>query len=218
MKRGIPVRKDDNATLRNNLMVALQDIIKNANTSNLVSHSVVVNGNNEELLIDAVSLFQILKSIGFSIDLTFSCVRVCATTKGEYSSNILLKNKKNCYKKNKKVEGKGNKNATSIIPMVRKTPMKIKKSWNELIQEWLSYKKSRRESYKSPRSIKAFETRLRNLSDNNIDMAVELLEQAYACNYAGVHPLNNSKASQPKKSVNSPRFHKPSKYRDDGEL
>ena len=62
----------------------------------------------------------------------------------------------------------------------------INKDWAEVVFDWLEYKKERRETYKSDRSIKSFITKLRNLSENDPAVAREIVEQSFANNYAGV--------------------------------
>ena len=68
--------------------------------------------------------------------------------------------------------------------------------WKVLVSEWLQYKKERRESYKSERGIKAFVTKLKNLSGDNVAVAKKITEQSFANNWAGIFELkggNNGK-------------------------
>ncbi len=65
----------------------------------------------------------------------------------------------------------------------------INKDWAEVVFDWLEYKKERRETYKSDRSVKSFITKLRNLSGDDPAVAREIVEQSFANNYAGVFGL-----------------------------
>ncbi len=69
------------------------------------------------------------------------------------------------------------------------TKFEINKDWAEVVFDWLEYKKERRETYKSDRSIKSFITKLRNLSGDHPAVAREIVEQSFANNYAGVFGL-----------------------------
>lgn len=63
---------------------------------------------------------------------------------------------------------------------------------NEAITRWLAYKKERGQTYK-PTGLKAFITRLGNLSGGNGEVALKMVEQSMANNYSGVFPLNNNR-------------------------
>ena len=63
---------------------------------------------------------------------------------------------------------------------------------NEAITRWLAYKKERGQTYK-PAGLKAFITRLGNLSGGNGEVALKIVEQSMANNYSGVFPLNNNR-------------------------
>ena len=64
----------------------------------------------------------------------------------------------------------------------------------ELLKKWFSYKKTRRESYKSVESEKAFEKKLKKLSNNDPKTAEEIVENSIASNYAGIFALKGSAA------------------------
>lgn len=64
---------------------------------------------------------------------------------------------------------------------------------NEAITRWLAYKKERGQTYK-PTGLKAFITRLGNLSGGNGEVALKMVEQSMANNYSGVFPLNSNRA------------------------
>ena len=63
----------------------------------------------------------------------------------------------------------------------------------EAITRWLAYKKERGQTYK-PTGLKAFITRLGNLSGGNGEVALKIVEQSMANNYSGVFPLNSNRA------------------------
>ena len=93
---------------------------------------------------------------------------------------------RNTYKnvKNVKKEVTPKNSADSIS-----SKFEINKDWAEVVFDWLEYKKERRETYKSDRSIKSFITKLRNLSGDDPAVAREIVEQSFANNYAGVFGL-----------------------------
>ena len=66
------------------------------------------------------------------------------------------------------------------------------KDFIPLVEKWLEYKKSRRETYKSEDSIKAFCKKLSELSGNDIITAGNIIEQSMANNWAGIFEVKNS--------------------------
>lgn len=65
---------------------------------------------------------------------------------------------------------------------------------NEAIARWLAYKKERGQTYK-PTGLKAFITRLGNLSGGNGEVALKIVEQSMANNYSGIFPLNSNRVA-----------------------
>jgi hypothetical protein len=61
----------------------------------------------------------------------------------------------------------------------------------EAVDTWLAYKKERHESYK-PTGFKTFYKRLCELSGNNPQVAMAIIEQSMQNNYAGLFPLRNN--------------------------
>lgn len=94
------------------------------------------------------------------------------------------KNDKNDKKDKKEVTPKNS--VESIIEN-----FEINKDMANVVFDWLEYKKERKETYKSDKSIKSFITKLRNLSGNDSAIAREIVEQSFANNYAGVFELKN---------------------------
>jgi len=66
------------------------------------------------------------------------------------------------------------------------------------VQEWIEYKKARRESYKTDKSLEAFIKKLAKLSDNCPEKAALIVEQSIANNWAGIFELKDEKKDQPK--------------------
>ena len=64
--------------------------------------------------------------------------------------------------------------------------------FREVVSEWLSYKRERRESYKSHRSLQAFYSKLTNLSHGNATLAREIINQSMANNWAGIFQLKDN--------------------------
>lgn len=70
------------------------------------------------------------------------------------------------------------------------------KEWDEVLKPWLEYKKERKQTYKSPRAIKALKTKLFNLSNGNLEVAQLIIEQSMANNYAGLFELKESRKAR----------------------
>jgi len=60
-----------------------------------------------------------------------------------------------------------------------------------VFMEWIDYKKSRKENYKTQKSLEACYRNLLRLSQNNPDKAKLLIDQAMGNNYAGIFPLKS---------------------------
>ena len=63
------------------------------------------------------------------------------------------------------------------------------KEFIPLVEKWLEYKKSRRETYKSEDSIKVFFKKLYELSNGDFVIAEKIIEQSMANNWAGIFEL-----------------------------
>lgn len=79
---------------------------------------------------------------------------------------------------------------------------KDNRDWVDLLflqsfEDWMSYKKSRKESYKSVESEKAFYNKLLKLSKNNPSTAKSIIEQSMANNWAGIFEIKN----EPKNTI-----------------
>lgn len=56
-------------------------------------------------------------------------------------------------------------------------------------QEWLQYRKERRLASYVPTGLKKTFTKLLNDSQNDVVMAIQIIDQAMSCNWQGLHPL-----------------------------
>ena len=95
-----------------------------------------------------------------------------------------------------------NKNNTKLKNNTKKFFSIIPKQdpFHPILQEWLEYKAARKQSYASERSVQAFLTKLKKLSNNNPDTARAIIEESMANNWAGVFALQpNNKTSGPQK-------------------
>jgi hypothetical protein len=81
--------------------------------------------------------------------------------------------------------------------------------YQEIVREWLSYKRERKETYKSVRSMQAFVAKLTKLSQGNPKIAREIINQSIANNWAGIFQLkidqrnddNKSNSNRPSSTV-----------------
>ena len=67
-----------------------------------------------------------------------------------------------------------------------------------IVEDWLSYKRERRETYKSKRGLSSFYSRLFELSHGDPDTARRLINTAMANNWAGVFPERAAFTSTPR--------------------
>ena len=68
----------------------------------------------------------------------------------------------------------------------------IKEDFKPLIEDWLTYKKERRESYKSVKTIKIFYENLISLSGGDYLKAKKIIEQSIGNNWAGIFALKTN--------------------------
>ena len=67
----------------------------------------------------------------------------------------------------------------------------VSSEMREVVETWLSYKKEKAQSYK-PTGFKTFYKKLCELSGNNPQVAMAIIEQSMQNNYAGIFPLRNN--------------------------
>ena len=119
------------------------------------------------------------------------------------------------------VQQKCNKNATHLIennnypPILSSTKVEsniippkgerdflqeLDGEYQDIVREWLSYKRERKESYKSIRSMQAFVAKLTKLSNGNPKIAREIINQSIANNWAGIFQLKIDQRNDDNKS------------------
>jgi hypothetical protein len=64
-----------------------------------------------------------------------------------------------------------------------------------VIQDWLTYKRKRRESYKTQKSLEALYRKLNTLSGGDVEIAKMIVEQSQASNWAGLFELKSDAAA-----------------------
>lgn len=107
-----------------------------------------------------------------------------ATTMPEQSHSIFV-----AVKESKVKESKVNKvNESKVYDFVSD-------DFKQILIDWLDYKKARKESYKSEKSVEAFYDKLKNLSSGNPARAEEIIQQSMANNWAGIFELKNKQIS-----------------------
>lgn len=90
----------------------------------------------------------------------------------------------------KKEKKEKNNNITPIIPF------EVSPEFLPAFTLWLEYKKEKKQSYKGEKSLKAIYKRLLTLSGNNPDVAMAIVEQAMANNWAGLYALKDDHVSK----------------------
>lgn len=63
--------------------------------------------------------------------------------------------------------------------------------WDALVGQWLVYKSSRRQSYKSQASVDILFKKLQNLSSGDLEKARLIVEQSIGNNWSGLFPLKD---------------------------
>lgn len=74
-------------------------------------------------------------------------------------------------------------------PAIEIAPEWVSQEFAPVFLDWLEYKRSRREGYKTDRSLKACYNRLVNLSGGKAEVAARIVEQSMANNWKGLFPL-----------------------------
>jgi hypothetical protein len=84
---------------------------------------------------------------------------------------------------------KGNESKEGKEDIEKEKSEKEKNDFDVLFDEWLEYKKQRKETYHSQLALDRMKTKLRNLSGNNIETARAIINEAMANNWAGFFAL-----------------------------
>jgi len=71
-------------------------------------------------------------------------------------------------------------------------PKTVSSQMEEVIQDWLSYKRERHQTYK-PRGLASFIRRLNELSGGDAQKARAVIEQSMANNYSGIFELKEDR-------------------------
>ncbi len=90
----------------------------------------------------------------------------------------------------KEIKKEKNNNITPIIPF------EVAPEFQPAFSLWLEYKKEKKQSYKGEKSLKAIYKRLLTLSGNNPDVAMAIVEQSMANNWAGLFALKDDQLSK----------------------
>ncbi len=95
-------------------------------------------------------------------------------------------------KKDKKKETNSRELVKKTAGMAEGMDAFVSEQMREVFTEWLDYKRERRESYKSLRSLRVCYNRLLTLSGGDPAVARQVVERSIAANYKGLFPLKNS--------------------------
>lgn len=82
----------------------------------------------------------------------------------------------------------------------------IEKDFEKTFIDWLEYKKAKKQSYKSEKSIQAAYNKLKKLSSNDPEIAAEIVEQSMANNWAGLFELKNQRGFNPSDTRTQPNM------------
>ena len=107
--------------------------------------------------------------------------------------------------KERKKEGKNistNVDNTPLPPTGKKFSFVVAPEFEQSFSAWLEYKHQRRESYKSDMSLKACYNKLVKLAGGDPAVAMAIVEQSMANNWAGLFPLKNERPNET--AINQP--------------
>ena len=72
----------------------------------------------------------------------------------------------------------------------------VENEFKEVFFEWLEYKKERKESYKSQKSLKAAYENMKEVSNNDPEIAKKCVKKSMSSNWAGLFELKDNKGKQ----------------------
>lgn len=131
--------------------------------------------------------------------------KVITKSKNQYSATVIaiVKNTEaNTKALTKAMQKHAQKHSSSIVvidKLLNQETIKqedntydfIDENFNDCFFSWLDYKKEKKQSYKSPKSIKQAYENLLKLSNNNPAIAAEIVKQSIGNNWAGLFELKN---------------------------
>jgi|WetSurSiteA1Bulk_404760.scaffolds.fasta_scaffold60377_1 hypothetical protein len=82
----------------------------------------------------------------------------------------------------------------------------ISEPFLEIFNNWMEYKRERKESYKSIKSEKVFYDSLIEFSNNDPAVAFKIIKQSMASNWAGIFPLKNNSNGTNQKNLQPGNF------------
>ena len=170
-----------------------------------------------QMVMEAIGVKKYDTYIGALRDLIeWGFIELIEKSRNQYSSNVIsirsAKPKKGnaldkaliCHTKKRQSTGQsmgqsmGQSTGESIVSINKqynKEQETIKRElgdeFTEVVIEWLEYKKQRKETYKSEKSIKALCTKIKNLSEGNAAQAKAVIDQSMANNWAGLFELKH---------------------------
>ena len=106
------------------------------------------------------------------------------------------RNKRSKEINNKEKNKKEIDNSTPQVNISKKLSEIILPEFAPAMEEWLQYKRQRKESYKSDKSIEQCYKNLVKLSGENPDIAMEIVHQSMANNWQGLFELKQKKPSK----------------------
>lgn len=107
------------------------------------------------------------------------------------------------YKEDKKIRSKNN---ISKDILQKENLSFVAEEFMSVFFDWLEYKKERRETYKSEKSLKACYSRLLKLAENCPDIARKIIDNSMASNYSGFFALPKNNQSNNKNIKNLDPF------------
>lgn len=113
------------------------------------------------------------------------------------------------YTNKENKEDKESKEVKNMKEKSEKEKFNIEKfgdGWAELVGEWLAYKVSRRQSYKSQASVDILFKKLQNLSNGDLAKARMIMEQSIGNNWAGLFPLKDGQAPAASRDIIGSKF------------
>jgi len=93
--------------------------------------------------------------------------------------------------KNKEIEKK-DKSEIPIFTQNDKFLSSIPLEWKPIISKWLDFKREKQQPYKGPTSLNTMFNKLKKISNGNLDIGLQIIENSISSNYSGFFELKQN--------------------------
>jgi hypothetical protein len=168
----------------------------------------------ESLNIDGSTIYKILKyfesekMILIKSNSHFTIITICKYD--SYQTNniheVTAKEQQSNSKVTSKEQASNTYNKDNNVNKEYKFDFIIDEKLKPIFIDWLEYKKTRKESYKTSKSIEACYNKLVNLSNGNYIKAQQIIDESFSNNWSGFFELKVNKDIKPKENEKTTDF------------